>query len=702
MSKKVYIGVPTEVPIKEYTSQSYILNMSNLAKFFSVSSESGNSAWSRTDATDGGLKLVPGNIGVNSSTATITLTAKQNLTGVVIKGAYYTESNYDKITLTVAGSTVLNAVSGTSALSQRWTGSLASGKTIVLKYTKDSSQHASSESSTYFQIDCDDVIETTEIITGYETKDVGRNVGKMYLGINGVARRVKKGYIGVKNFVPRSLPNGYTQVEYIESNGTQYIDTEFKHNQDTRVVMDVQVITQPGNHAWMFEGRTNGVSNKGLLLLNGTTWNADYVNGSSGRHPFSSIGVLDKLIIDYNKNNLVINGVSYTWTAETFQSTVNLVFFACNTDGTISGYITARLWSAKIYDNETLIRDYIPCINENGVCGLWDDINSNFYESAGSGSFVPGSTYKEVARLFFAPTLVSIAIKTNPTKTQYVEGESFDPSGMVVTATYDNNATFAIIGYDLDATVLSYGQNSVTISYTDSGITKTTTVAIQVISSVATGTYWLIDSNGINEYDSSGTVVSSSSTVPSTWTCPGSGDYTVELHATGGRGGSGYTYVFQQSGNSTSSNNYGISSSGSGGGGSGAIFTLSLTKNSSHTISITSSKTNFDSNYVNGGSNGKDGSNYSNSTGVKGGSYGSYSSGGTLLASSGSSGKYSYSDSASSVALTGGSGGSGGATIGNYGNGGNGSPTKASYGSGSLTYKNYTYGTSGAIIIRKL
>ena len=49
----------------------------------------------------------------------------------------------------------------------------------------------------------------------------------------------KKAYIGVGNFTKRALPSGYTQVEYIESKSgeTQYIDTGFIPNQDTRVVL---------------------------------------------------------------------------------------------------------------------------------------------------------------------------------------------------------------------------------------------------------------------------------------------------------------------------------------------------------------------------------------------------------------------------------------------------------------------------------
>lgn len=39
-----------------------------------------------------------------------------------------------------------------------------------------------------------------------------------------------------------SLPAGYTELEYIQSSGTQYIDTGFRANQDTKVILDVQVL----------------------------------------------------------------------------------------------------------------------------------------------------------------------------------------------------------------------------------------------------------------------------------------------------------------------------------------------------------------------------------------------------------------------------------------------------------------------------
>ena len=36
-----------------------------------------------------------------------------------------------------------------------------------------------------------------------------------YIGIDNVARKMKKFYLGVPTFVPVALPVGYTQIEYL-------------------------------------------------------------------------------------------------------------------------------------------------------------------------------------------------------------------------------------------------------------------------------------------------------------------------------------------------------------------------------------------------------------------------------------------------------------------------------------------------------
>lgn len=81
-------------------------------------------------------------------------------------------------------------------------------------------------------------------------------------------------------------------------------------------------------------------------------------------------------------------------------------------------------------------------------------------------------------------TLQSIAITTPPTKTTYLAGETFDTAGMVVEATYVIGsapiATSAITGYSVSPTTLTDGVTSVTITYSEGGVTCSATQNVTV------------------------------------------------------------------------------------------------------------------------------------------------------------------------------------------------------------------------------
>ena len=77
--------------------------------------------------------------------------------------------------------------------------------------------------------------------------------------------------------------------------------------------------------------------------------------------------------------------------------------------------------------------------------------------------------------------LVSIAVTTPPAKTVYEYGDSFQSAGMVVTATYSDGASAVVSNYSISPTTFtSVGSQSVTISYTEHGVTKTSTTAVTV------------------------------------------------------------------------------------------------------------------------------------------------------------------------------------------------------------------------------
>lgn len=87
----------------------------------------------------------------------------------------------------------------------------------------------------------------------------------------------------------------------------------------------------------------------------------------------------------------------------------------------------------------------------------------------------------EVAAIISGKKVASIAVTTAPTKTSYSAGESFDATGMVITATYEDTTTKVVTGYTVTPSgALATTDTEVVISYTEGGATKTATQAITV------------------------------------------------------------------------------------------------------------------------------------------------------------------------------------------------------------------------------
>ena len=187
-----------------------------------------------------------------------------------------------------------------------------------------------------------------------------------------------------------ALPSGYTKLDYIESSGTQYINTGVKPNQKTRVLMDVEVRGTKQCAPFGARASQSGTTYT-LFLMTATTGRTDY-GTSKQTMTFSSI--LGRYTIDANKNVVNVNGVSITHTASTFSVDHNIFLLAVNTAGKASNFAKVKLYSCKIYDNGTLVRDFIPCKNASGTLGLWDNVNSVFYANAGTGTFSTGTKHK--------------------------------------------------------------------------------------------------------------------------------------------------------------------------------------------------------------------------------------------------------------------------------------------------------------------
>lgn len=179
---------------------------------------------------------------------------------------------------------------------------------------------------------------------------------------------------------------------YITSHGQEYIDTGFIPNQDTRVVIKAGNYPAHENESVCLFGARSAVGasdSYGFITSSGSPdyYRSDYFgeNLSVG----SSYSFTEPFIIDKNKNVTYINGTQVT-EAEYKQASGSrsMYLFAYNTGGA-PGTPTdgVQIYYCKIYDNGTLIRDYIPCRDPDGVACFWDNIAKEYVYNAGSGEF---------------------------------------------------------------------------------------------------------------------------------------------------------------------------------------------------------------------------------------------------------------------------------------------------------------------------
>ena len=178
------------------------------------------------------------------------------------------------------------------------------------------------------------------------------------------------------------------QIEYIESTGTQYIDTGFKPNQDTRVVCEFELL-ESGRAYGVFGSRIGyGTTSYDLFAygLNGETAFQDDYNTTHNALANSQTNTL--YTVDKNKNTTTLNGESHTFTAGTFQLNFPMYLFGVNTSGSPNNQLgSLRIYSCKIYDNGTLIRDFKPYYDSNGIACLFDAVSGTYYYNAGTGTF---------------------------------------------------------------------------------------------------------------------------------------------------------------------------------------------------------------------------------------------------------------------------------------------------------------------------
>ena len=193
-----------------------------------------------------------------------------------------------------------------------------------------------------------------------------------------------------------SLPSGYKRLEYIQSSGTQYIDTGAPASGGFRVVTKFE-LSGWSSFKVLFGVYLSATDCSYLGITSAKKWEfrttekqnwGSPATGTAYEVDFSTIPGSVYCKINGEDQGITVGGASV-------DSSLSIPLLALNRNGTIQFNTAAKLWGAKIYDKTgTLRRDFIPAKNSSNVVGMWDDVSGEFYGNAGSGSFTAGPEIK--------------------------------------------------------------------------------------------------------------------------------------------------------------------------------------------------------------------------------------------------------------------------------------------------------------------
>lgn len=244
----------------------------------------------------------------------------------------------------------------------------------------------------------------------YKTLQFGRSVPGYFeeIRISDIARWTEDFTPPDKPYSESStgLPYGYTALEYIASTGTQYIDTGIPPAVDLIVDM---VASFQGNQdsSWdcmLHAG--NGDMNNGTygLRLFGDNYTLQVcysMYGSNGNtsssytNPTVSITPNQVYTIRTTNQTLTLDGVTTLGNPNPISFTPvtqSMYLFAGRNSGSLWRRIRATLYSLRLTVGGTVVRDFIPALNPEGVPGLYDRVSKTFFTNIGSGTF----SYKEL------------------------------------------------------------------------------------------------------------------------------------------------------------------------------------------------------------------------------------------------------------------------------------------------------------------
>lgn len=209
------------------------------------------------------------------------------------------------------------------------------------------------------------------------------------------------------------LPSNYKEVEYLESSGTQVIDTSIKPTQNMKIEVDFGIPTDASfgeifGSDYIIPQKAAGV--RGIVIKGssysysgvcyGATSTKDFTKDNGKVAIYSNI--IYHLVVDLENREATLSDTtieaSYKLALDdtpgyTFNDKNHTIALFANHMEAALYYNggNVRIYNWSIYDDEVPVQNLIPCLDENNEPCMYDTVTKTTFKNVGKGIFLTGS-----------------------------------------------------------------------------------------------------------------------------------------------------------------------------------------------------------------------------------------------------------------------------------------------------------------------
>ena len=180
-------------------------------------------------------------------------------------------------------------------------------------------------------------------------------------------------------------------VDYIESSGTQYIDTKYIPTNNSVYKFKAECTEDASGVRTVFGSRNTNDTASSVAYLYNSSSNARWATNTLKNNIATA---LEPHTCTLSKNGYEVDGINEQFAGQTFTgtSTNSVYLFAIHlADDTAGSISKIKCWNFDIEENGILVRSYKPTVWHNGdttaVACLYDEVYNKMYTNAGTGSF---------------------------------------------------------------------------------------------------------------------------------------------------------------------------------------------------------------------------------------------------------------------------------------------------------------------------